>query len=73
MSDDYMAFIRLFRAVTAGMQVKQIAETMGVTIPCVYGWLNCRTAMNGESVIRAIWVFGIDMRALYDAKWGALS
>ena len=57
MSDDYMKFIRAFRAATCKLEVREIAQKMRVTPTAVYGWFSGVSRMNPESMIRAIWAF----------------
>ena len=71
-SEDYLKFIREFRRKTARFTVREIANQMRVSSTCVYGWFAGVTRMNIESAIRAIYLYGIDMRVLYHAKWGTL-
>ena len=73
MNEDYSRFLREFRRMTAHLETKDIAQRMRVTTTTVYSWFNGQSRMNAESIIRAIWAFGIDMEVLYHAKWRTLS
>lgn len=73
MSNDYMIFLKAFKAATYRFEASEIARRMNVTKTTVYQWLNGVARMNAESVIRACWAFGIDMEVLYNAKWRSLS
>lgn len=73
MSNDYMIFLRAFKAATYHLEVKEVARRMNVTTTTVYQWLNGAARMNAESVIRACWAFGIDLRVLFNAKWNSAS
>lgn len=71
-SEDYLRFIKEFRRKTGKFSIMEIANQMRVSKTCVYQWFNGVTRMNPESMIRAIYLYGIDMEVLYHAKWGTL-
>lgn len=60
MSDMYRAFLRRFQAETLGqgMSVKQVAEIMRVHPKTVYGWFRKSSCMDGDSIMRAIYIMG---------------
>ena len=72
MTSDYRRFIKAFKAATAGMTVSEVAEKLRVSPTTVYGWFQQKNRMNADAILRACWVFGIDVRAIYHEKWRAL-
>ena len=72
MTDDYNRFIKAFKAATAGLTVNEVAEKLRVAPSTVYMWFQQKNCMNADAILRACWVFGIDVRAIYHEKWRAL-
>ena len=60
MNSLYKAFLRKFQMETIGqgISVKELAEMMCVHPKTVYGWFRKSSCMDGDSIIRAIYIMG---------------
>lgn len=64
MSDNYIKFIRELKRKTYGMGMKQIADVLLVGPASVYAYMNYKSVMSAETLLRAAQKFGIDISLL---------